>query len=348
MGQPINPYDLRLLRNQQAIAREILKHYQSGIQTLVPVLSSVKYKGKTFYLRDYPALQKKVDVIIKKISNQVQVTIVNGIKENWDLSNKKNDILVDKRIAGKRAKKKALQALYDPNAGALDSFLSRKEKGLGLSQRVWNGVKPFKSQIEQVVGIGIGKGESATDIAKSLKQYLNEPEKLFRRVKGKDGELHLSTAARNYHPGQGVYRSAYKNSMRLVRSETNMAYRTADHERWKKLPFVTGIRVRLSSAHPKYDICDQLTGVYPKDFKFPGWHPQCICFATPEQMSDEEYSRLEDQILAGEPISTSSASNTTTPPAAFGKYLEKNKEMLSRLKNEPYWMRDNKKYLPGE
>lgn len=342
---PLNPYDQLFIRRQAALTRKILSHFEGGIQLLTPTLSTLKYKGIPFRISDYPALQKKVDQVTAELQNKIYTTTVNGIQESWSLSNKKTDVLVDKRLAGKRLKKNVRQALYDPNAKALEAFISRKEKGMDLSKRVWKSVEPFKKEIEQTVGIGVGKGQSAQEMARELKRNLQEPDRLFRRVRGEDGKLYLSQSARNYHPGQGVYRSSFKNSMRVARTETNGSYRTADHERWKTLPFVKGIEIRLSSAHPKVDICDTLVGMYPKDFKFQGWHPQCLCFAIPEMMSDDEYDKIEDHLLAGQPITVPSSQLIQTPPPAFGKYLQDNKEMLARLKSEPYWMRDNKQYL---
>lgn len=342
---PLPPYDQAFLRRQAAITRRILKIYEDGINYLVPTLNVIKHNGRLFRLSDYPVLKKKVDQMAGKLQNQVYSTLVNGVKDSWDWANKKNDVLVDKRLAGSRLKKKVRQALYEPNDAALRRFIERKEKGLDLSARVWKTVDPFKKELEQGLGIGIGKGESAQEMARELKKNLRDPDRLFRRVRGEDGKLHLSAAARAFHPGQGVYRSSFKNALRLTRTETNMAYRTSDHERWKGLPFVTGIQVKLSSAHPKYDICDHLAGKYPKDFKFVGWHPQCLCFAIPEMLSDEEYEKLEDQILAGEPTAVPADKLIQQPPVAFKKYLEDNKEKLAGLKSEPYWMRDNKGFL---
>ena len=107
-------------------------------------------------------------------------------------------------------------------------------------------------------------------MARDLKQYLKHPDKLFRRVRDERGILHFSKNAAAFHPGQGVYRSSYQNARRLAVTETNMAYRTADHERWQNLDFVVGIEIHLSSNHTckgrdgkPYrfeDICDQLQG----------------------------------------------------------------------------------------
>jgi hypothetical protein len=268
---------------------------------------------------------------------------VNGIKSSWDLSNQKNDLIVDKRIAGKPLKKGVRKILYDPNEKALDAFINRRVKGLKLSKRVWDLVEPFKLELEKGLAVGISEGKSAAVMARDLKQYLNEPDRLFRRVRDAEGNLKLSAAAKEYNPGQGVYRSSYKNAVRLTRTENNIAYRTADHERWKTLPFVTGIEVKLSAQHPLPDVCDSLKGQYPKDFKFVSWHPNCLCYAIPLLLSDDEYDKLEDSILNGESIPKTD--NISDIPASAKKWLNDNTDMLKRLSNTPYFIKDNKKYI---
>ncbi len=133
---------------------------------------------------------------------------------------------------------------------------------------------------ELALEIGMGDGLSAADLSRQVRRYLNEPARLFRRVRDRDGNLRLSKAAAACHPGRGVYRSSYKNALRLTATENNMAYRTADHQRWQQLDFVVGIEIGTSPTnHPQPDICDELAGVYPKQFKFTGWHPWCRCIA---------------------------------------------------------------------
>ena len=62
---------------------------------------------------------------------------------------------------------------------------------------------------------------------------------------------------KDYHPGQGVYRSSYKNALRLAATETNKAFRTADYERWQNMDFVTGIEVERSPTnHGPCPVCD--------------------------------------------------------------------------------------------
>ena len=140
--------------------------------------------------------------------------------------------------------------------------------------------------MELALDIGIGEGRSAAELSRDVRRYLNHPERLFRRVRDKHGNLVLSQAAKAFNPGQGVYRSSFKNARRLTATETNMAYRKADNERWQQLFFVVGFEVKLSNNHsingvPFTDICDELAGKYPKTFVFTGWHPLCRCYTVP-------------------------------------------------------------------
>lgn len=174
---------------------------------------------------------------------------------------------------------------------------------------------------------------------------------LFRRVRDEHGVLHLSQRAKAYHPGQGVYRSSYKNARRLTSTETNIAYRTADHLHRQDLDFVVGIKVQLSNNHtlngePFVDICDHLQGDYPKDFKFVGWHPHCRCFVTNIFKTEEE--RREDlrRMLRGEaPIPAEQSKNYVADvPDAFKGWCRLNAGRVERAKSLPYFIKDNRGY----
>ena len=109
----------------------------------------------------------------------------------------------------------------------------------------------------------------------------------------------------------------------LAAIEINIAYRTADHERWQQLDFIVGIEVRLSNnhtclgkdgkPHPFYDICDELKGKYPKDFKFTGWHPHCRCIATTILKTDAEMDADDEAILRGDSQPTPTPARTQSP-----------------------------------
>jgi hypothetical protein len=345
-------YEARHIRNLAKASARIREIYDKSILEISLKAKRITIQGEVFDLRKYPTLKKQIETLVKQMNASVYTTIVNGIKDSWDLSNEKNDVLVDKRLAGVKPTKKGKQILYDPNIEALKQFIARKERGMNLSDRVWRAVKSFREELEQALGIGISEGKGAIAMASEIKQFLNNPDKLFRRVRDAEGKLQLSKAARDFHPGQGVYRSSFKNALRLTRTENNMAYRTSDNERWKGLGFVVGIEIRLSNSHVfKFkngkrvcEICEQLKGEYPKDFLFRGFHPSCLCYAVPILLSEEQYSKVEDAILAGKPVVIPKSAIISKPPASFTKYLKDKKENIQGLKSKPYWVRDNPQF----
>lgn len=168
-------------------------------------------------------------------------------------------------------------------------------------------------------------------------------------MRDEHGQLQLSKRAKAYHPGQGVYRSSYKNARRLAATETNIAYRTSDHLRWQQLDFVVGIEIHLSGNHtlngkPFHDICDELAGKYPKDFKFTGWHPLCRCFVTSILKTPEEMAADTQKTLNGEQTDGESVNRVRDVPQAFNEWLTENEERLSRASSVPYFLEDNAQY----
>lgn len=310
---------------------------------------------KAFSLADYPDIRKQIDNALRELSTNVQVTIVDGVRAQWSLAEDKNDALCEEVLGSPRGKfPEALQKRYfvARNTEAVNSFIKRKEGGLNLSQRVWKYAKEAKVDIESALEIGIKSGQPASAIARDLKRYLQEPKKLFRRVRDEEGVSHLSSRAKEYHPGQGVYRSSYKNALRLAATECNMAYRESDYERWQQLDFVVGIEVKLSNNHtlngrPFTDICDDLAGRYPKTFKFRGWHPFCRCHAVSILKTNEEIMADNKRILEGkEPLETS-VNSVTEMPEGFNEWVSNNKERAKGWSSMPDFIKQNPQYVQG-
>ena len=192
--------------------------------------------------------------------------------------------------------------------------------------------------------LGIRSGKSAAEMSRDERQYLRYPDNLFRRVRDEHGNLRLSKAAKAFHPGQGVYRSSYKNALRLAATETNMAYRTADYLRVQQLDFVVGIQVKL----PFFDICDELAGMYPKDFKFVGWHPSCRCYSVKVLKTMDEFLADERRLLNGEALTADSANTVRGMPPQFRQWVLDNRDRIAKARakgTESYFLRDNKAYV---
>jgi hypothetical protein len=136
-----------------------------------------------------------------------------------------------------------------------------------------------------------------------------------------------------YHPGQGVYRSATQNALRLARTEINKAYHTADYLRWQKMDMVVGYRIRPSERFytAVCPICQSLAGVYPKNFVFTGFHCNCRCTCVPIMISDSEFEKM----LNGQDFSA----KQPDLPNNFKKWVKENSGKIK--KNPPEFISDN-------
>jgi hypothetical protein len=345
----IGKYDAQHMKNLAEQARKVQKLMDDAIRKAALAAQSSKTDpAKEFHFSDFPSLNKQVDKLMSGLHDNMQLAIEEGDKDSWNLSNTKNDAIV-RSVASScpGIPKETIAAWSEPHLLALQSFIGRTASGMDLSTRVWNLTGQMKKELELALGVGIGQGKSAAELSRDIRQYLMEPNKLFRRVRDKDGVLRLSKAAKAYHPGAGVYRSSYKNALRMTATENNMAYRTADHNRWSALPFVLGIEIRISNNHPVEDICDELAGRYPKDFKFVGWHPWCRCYAVSILASREEMNKYTEAILVGKDVTGWKFSGVVTEcPDEFNAWCKTKKEDIEnpKMKN-PYFINDNTKYV---
>ncbi len=368
----MNKYDKKHLNNLNTYQQRIADIFASAARDAANLSALIGNLGdKPLSWSDYPLAEAQVNKIIERLNSDLHVAIVNGVRSEWTLSNNKNNELCQ-QVFGSLSHslpEQIARRYYSTNGDALDAFIQRKNSvtGLSLSDNVWNYTNQFKNEIEMALDLGIRSGRSADEMSRDVRDFLKHPDKLFRRVRDEHGMLHLSKRASLFHPGQGVYRSSYLNARRLTATETNIAYRTADHLRWQQLDFVVGIRIVLSNnhtclgrdgkPHPFEDICDQLSapygstytsgqGCYPKDFKFVGWHPHCRCHAESILKTDEEIAEDNRRILDGEDVSERSVNEVTTPPEGFTKWLDENGTRIDEARKHgtlPYFIRDNER-----
>lgn len=338
---------LALLNRTEGYAEQVRKLFAGAVNDILALTSSVPHldEGEVFRYSEQKKIAKKVSDRLRNLHSAVYAAIKNDIALEWDEANTACDelaascfgkeILSDKRFAG----------WFERNTEAMEAFISRSEAGLNLSDRIWQPVKQLRSEMELAMTVAIGDGDSASQISRYVRQYLNNPDKLFRRIRDEKGNLKLSKAAKAYHPGQGVYRSSAKNAMRIARTETNIAYRRADNTRWQQMDFVIGQEINLSRNHPVTDICDTLAGRYPKNFVFDGWHPQCFCYVVPILLSEKDMMAMQQAKLNGEDYDIS-GKVIADMPGNFKSWAIDNAERIEKAKERgtlPYFIRNNKK-----
>lgn len=357
-------YEQQHLRNILRLEKRIGKLFDEAAARVALLSESVDdfSPEEVFAFDKYPYLRNRAKKLMLELHGALSTTVADGVRTEWDLANAKNDLLV-RSVLGSAAKHLSPERrarYFSTNAGACTAFLARRERGMNLSERVWNLTEQFKEELEMGLDLGLRDGVSAVEMSRTLRAYLRNPDALFRRVRDEHGVLHLSERAKAYHPGRGVYRSAYKNARRLAGTEVNIAYRTADHLRMQELDFVVGVEINLSENHTClgadgkphrfHDICDDLKGKYPKTFKFTGWHPHCRCFVTPILKTEEEFDADTHRILQGEEPTEGSENAVDELPDEFKAWAKENEPRLEAAKARgtlPYFVRDNDALIDG-
>ena len=345
----IQGWDMRHYRETEAYAQAVQSLYDKATLAITRAAARGKIDPDTPFSFDmYPSVQKEMQRITEQLAERVTVVIESGSKKQWLFACDKNDAFISSIMDTSKVSKARLKKMQDRNLDALAAFQGRKVDGMNLSQRVWKYVGQFKDQLENALDVELGEGRSADELSRDVRQNLRDPNRLFRRVRDKRGNLVLSKRAAAFHPGRGVYRSSYKNAMRLTRSEINMAYRESDWQRWQSLDFVVGFEIHRSNHEPlcKCDTCAKLVGRYPKTFKFKGWHPQCMCYATPVLMDEETFDENElgdlKAALRGTTYKHQQAKNAVADvPDGFKAWVKDHVEAQKGWASTPYFIKDN-------
>lgn len=306
----------RYVANVQSIYDEIAN-------TVASIALDTAYapeSARPFRFNDYTHVRSRIDRSLSFFVKDIHNLIYAGTSEEWKQSNLIQDLLAKDVLRSYGVKRNGVKEkrYYRSNSDALRAFQSRKDKGLNLSQKLWIQSNDLKAELEYCLSSGIQKGMSAITLSKKLSKYLHDFPLLQKDYKEKYGKV------------VDCHDCEYR-SIRLARSEINMAYREAEQLRWQQMDFIKGYKIKLSGSHPKEDICDQLAGIYPKWFKWAGWHPNDLCYAIPIVMTDDEYYNGTGKMIED-------------VPDGFKKWVAENEDRiyLSKTKGtEPYWVKDN-------
>lgn len=296
LSKRLNRYTKKILAIYAALAKESAK-----------IATSTDYDGDgEFSFADYPRTSKKVDALLDYYSNNMQALVYSGISDEWKNSNTLQDLLAKRVIKTftRKIGEAKQKTYYEHDNAAKKAFIERKVKGLNLSERIWNQRDDVKEALEKCLSTGIEKGMSAVKLSKKVSKYLNDYPSLAKDYKKKFGKAVT------------IQNCEYR-SVRLARNEINMAYRSAEQERWAKMDYIKGKEIKTTNnlSH-KPDMCDLLAGVYPNNFSWTGWHVNCMCYAIPIIMSEEEY--------------WSGKQPTKTMPKNFTNWVKDNKDKVNK------------------
>ena len=349
----------------RAIEQLIYTAYLQSL-SLPAVRRAIEQKKDDFFFESNHTANRQVERVLGVMADRLNGLLLNGIRREWEFSKEGLEARVEAQLDPSTRDRMLrdrlrIDATQSSRIRSADAFVREKQRdGLNLSGRVWNLAGNAQKEIEVILQNAIKEGRRGTEIAKDLRRFLIEPNKLFRRVRNKEtGALELSAAAKAYHPGQGVYRSSYKNALRMARTELKAAQCEAAWQSAQTNPLIVGWEIRLSNNHttlrdgkpcPFHDMCDELQGVYPKAFRFRGWHPHCRCEMLPIIARPSDRKELYRRIFKGDTKERASWSPRAVEevPQVFTDWVEKNRARARGWRTLPRFITDNPAYIVGE
>lgn len=365
--------DSKRVERTENYADEVQRQFSSTVNKLLKLFKSCPEleQGQMF---SWDAMPKKIrqqaEELLKELNADVQLAIKKDIEVEWNKAAEVTEKIIKASTTKETATNLlAMSAIAEQNAKAMNQFIKRSDSGMNLSDRVWKACQQLRDEMEVAITVGIGEGESAASMSRRVRKYLNDPDLMFRRFRYKDenGEWQTKWKKKvivngktkwtdydkdSYKTGRGVYKSSARNAMRVARTETNMAYRNSNIERWRCEDFVIGFRIALSRSHPakpENEICEKLAGDYPKDFTFEGWHPQCFCTMMPIFAPEGELNAWSKAQMTGEEYEFKTKP-LTDYPSNFKDWVKQNEGRITAARKkgtEPYFLKHNKDIVDG-
>lgn len=356
MARRLSPEEQARLKRIEKLEKELKKILLQAFYlslTLPQIQKALKDADELFELKNSRPILRKITSILKTQFNKFNVTLLNGIQKEFEITNDDQWKNLEKRSSKTTAQAKAFDIIRTEATKTVRSiaeqartFTNEKKGGFTLSERVWKNFENIPKELDVIVQNAIKEGVPAESVAKNLQKYLLDDKKLFRRVLNKKtGKLEWSKAAKNYHPGQGVYRSSFKNALRLIRTEINRAYREAEWNGYQNNIKIYGYEIVLSNnTENQCDVCKRLAGSYPKWFKWTGWHPQCRCRMIAVLMPREDFAELVRLRFQGKEKEFKPKFIDKLPDQ-FVSYIQENSERISKAASVPYWYEDNREKI---
>ena len=370
---------IQLLNGQIAmIEKKILALFGSTYKyaaQLAQVRDAVNSGNASFTFQSNPAAAKEIENRLTAVAQTLDQQLAKSTEQSYALGQASTNNALVQAFGKDKQTKKELKEISDDAVAAMrkrgadgHTFYTQPQGGVTISDRVWKLTESTKLELEIAIQNAVLEGQSADELARTIQQYLTHPNRLFRSIRVKDpttgkwtGEYTMSEAAKRCHPGQGVYRSSYKNALRLARTELTQAYRRAEWETYQDNPLITGYRIELSNNHttevmtkkgrktiPIKDICDKMAGTeYPKTFLWTGWHPQCRCRMVPILVTKNDFKERVKARHTGKLKEWQPKEQTTEMPKVFVEWVNDNKSRWqANGKAAPFFIRDN--YQQGD
>ena len=274
MSQPgRNPlYDYLLV--QRALDRELARQLVDAANEaskMVLAMAGDPAVGRATRRAQLQILKKELHRQAEELWPGIGSSIAGGMRSSAASATAGTNYLNGLLLKSVGGRIKALEdAMQEQAKHTAESLISRGANGIPLAESVYGAQNLANKSVDKVVNQHLLLGSSAKEMASAVKHLIDPA------VKG------------------GVSYSA----MRLGRSEINNAFHTTQQRSRQDEPWTTGFLWNLSGSHPRPDECNEYadedhdnlgSGVFKKQNVPAKPHPNCLCFLTPVQVSDEEF-----------------------------------------------------------
>ena len=165
--------------------------YTAITEQAARMATRVGYEGDAeFHFSDYPQIKAQVDELAANYVADMENLIYAGTSAEWANSNLVQDLLVNKVLKAYNAQVSGekYKVYYDPNSEHLRAFQTRRDRGMNLSQRLWNQSSDMLTELEETLSTAIQKGMSAVTLAKRVSKYLQDFPKMQKDYTRKYGK----------------------------------------------------------------------------------------------------------------------------------------------------------------
>lgn len=199
------------------------------------------------------------------------------------------------QISKTKISKDPLQrAFFRTNERAVEACWARTERGLHLSDRIWQKDQKYRMAMTEIIQDGVATGEDPVETARQIEKYVRRGKK---------------TMAVDYpemmdRMGSRIPNDISYEALRLVRTETAAAFGEGTIAAASVSPSYKGMKWVLSGSHPVRDKCDDLAeadhglgmGVWPPGQEPPmPAHPNCLCIlVSVHEDTDDFMERLNE------------------------------------------------------
>ncbi|GAA0390445.1 retron-type reverse transcriptase [Paenibacillus motobuensis] len=194
----------------------------------------------------------------------------------------------------KLAKQPVQRSFFRANKQAVEACWARTERGLHLSDRIWQKDEKYRKAMTEIIQDGVATGEDPVETARQLEKYVRRGKKT----------LAVDYPEMMERMGNRIPQDISYEALRLVRTETAAAFGEGTIAAASVSPSYKGMKWVLSGSHPVPDICDELAnadhglgkGVWPPGQEPPmPAHPNCLCvLISVHEDTDDFMQRLNE------------------------------------------------------